>query len=326
MSEHTLHDTYALRQTLHAPGPAPDRASHMRLYGQFVGSWDGTLVYEDGQGVRRETSAEVHFGWVLEGRAMQDVWIAPALCAGTAASELMHGTTLRVYDPQQDLWHITWIDPVKQVYNRMTGRKVGDDIVQEYRTEGARIQWLFTDIRADSFHWLARRSEDDGKTWTVHGEFLLRRRGTAALPEHTPVACATPEHRAFDFWVGDWRVTEPTTGAVLGENRIQRILGGVLHESWQGANGMAGQSFNAYDVQRKGWHQTWMDDTGSVLLLDGGVRDGVMDLQGQRPDGVLHRIRWTPQADGSVIQQWDASTDEGQHWETKFTGLYRRKV
>ena len=69
------------------------------------------LVYEDGQGVRRETSAEVHFGWVLEGRAIQDVWIAPALRAGTAASELMHGTTLRVYDPQQDLWQITWIIP-----------------------------------------------------------------------------------------------------------------------------------------------------------------------------------------------------------------------
>src|SRR5262249_53926050 len=48
MSEHNLHDTDALRQTLHAPGPAPDRASHMMLYGQFVGAWDGTLVYDAG--------------------------------------------------------------------------------------------------------------------------------------------------------------------------------------------------------------------------------------------------------------------------------------
>ena len=96
---------------------------------------------------------------------------------------------------------------------------------------------------------MARRSEDDGKTWTVRGEFLLCRRGTPALPNRTPPACDTPAHRAFDFWIGDWRVTEPTTGDVLGENRIQRLLGGcVLHESWQGANGMAGQSFNAYDV------------------------------------------------------------------------------
>src|SRR5262249_59598451 len=98
---------------------------------------------------------------------------------------------------------------------------------------------------------------------------------------------------------------------------MQRILGGcVLHESWNGANGMAGQSFNAYDVQRRGWHQTGMDDTGSVLLLDGGVRGGGMGLQSPRPDGVLHRIPWTPQTDRRVLPPWDASPGEGQPWWT----------
>lgn len=179
MIESSLTERAALKQILHADAPAADRATQMMLYGQFIGSWDGALIYVDPQGVRRETSAEIHFGWVLEGRMVQDVWIAPARDAGAAASTLMHGTTLRVYDPQNDVWHITWIDPVRQVYNRMTGRKIGDEIVQEYRTEeGARVQWLFTDVRADSFHWVNRRSEDDGKTWQVRGEFYLHRRGT----------------------------------------------------------------------------------------------------------------------------------------------------
>ena len=71
----------------------------------------------------------------------------------------MYGTTLRVYDPQSDAWHITWIDPVRQAYDRMIGRKVGEDIVQEYRSQqGARCQWLFTEITADSFHWISRDS------------------------------------------------------------------------------------------------------------------------------------------------------------------------
>lgn len=165
----------ALQPVLHADGPAADRADQMMLYGQFVGSWDGTFTYEDARGVRREISAEIHFGWVLEGRAVQDVWIAPARTAANASSR-MHGTTLRVYDPQNDLWHITWIDPVRQVCNRMTGRKVGDEIVQEYAEKGERVQWMFRDIRADSFHWIARRSADDGKTWKTFGEFFLRRR------------------------------------------------------------------------------------------------------------------------------------------------------
>lgn len=164
-------------QVLHADGPAPDRAAQMMLYGQFVGSWDGTLKYLDAEGIRRETTAEVHFGWVLEGRAIQDVWIAPSR-HGRKDDErlLMHGSTFRVYDPQNDLWHVTWIDPVKQAFNRMTGRKVGDEIVQEYRTEeGKRCQWLFTGITRDSFHWINRESAGNGESWKVRGEFFLRR-------------------------------------------------------------------------------------------------------------------------------------------------------
>src|SRR4051812_41973955 len=167
-----------LLENLHADGPAPDRAAQMMLYGRFVGSWDGTLKYVDAEGSRRETTAEVHFGWVLAGRAIQDVWIAPSRQGRTESERLlMHGSTFRVYDPHHDIWHITWIDPVKQVNNRMTGRKVGDDIVQEYRTDdGKRVQWMFVDIAKDRFHWVNRESADDGRNWTVRGEFFLRRR------------------------------------------------------------------------------------------------------------------------------------------------------
>ena len=172
-----VRDQFPMLNTLHADGPAADRAEQMMLYGQFVGSWDGRLLYRDAAGAHHETSAEVHFGWVLEGRAVQDVWISPSRDARKPAERLlMNGTTLRVYDPQNDVWHITWIDPVRQAFNRMTGRKIGDDIVQEYRTEqGARCQWLFTEITADSFHWINRESSDNGATWNVCGEFFLRR-------------------------------------------------------------------------------------------------------------------------------------------------------
>jgi len=167
-----------LAEALLAGGPAEDRAAKMMLYGQFIGAWDGKVVVHETGGARRESSAEVHFGWVLSGRAVQDVWVAPSRHARKPAEQdRMYGATLRVYDPQGDLWHITWIDPVRQVYNRMTGRKVGEDIVQEYRNDqGARCQWLFTEITSDSFHWLSRDSADEGKSWTVRAEFFLRRR------------------------------------------------------------------------------------------------------------------------------------------------------
>ena len=174
----TVHADAGFRELLHAEGPASDRVAVMALYGRFVGSWEGTVVVHEPGGGRRESSCEVHFGWALEGRAVQDVWIAPAV-RGRAPGEAsrMYGTTLRVYDPKEDVWHITWIDPVRQVFNRMTGRASGADIVQEYRDErGARIQWMFTEITPGSFHWIARESLDDGAAWKVTGEFFLRRR------------------------------------------------------------------------------------------------------------------------------------------------------
>jgi hypothetical protein len=166
---------------LGAEGPHADLAPQLMLYGQFVGAWEGTVVVHRRDGTRREESCEVHFGWVLEGRAVQDVWIAPARKdrgdPGRPSDKDIYGTTVRVYDPEQDLWEIFWIEPNTQSYGRMTGRCVGDEIVQEYRDDdGTRWQWLFTKMTPDSFHWIAQESCDEGASWTVRNEFLLTRR------------------------------------------------------------------------------------------------------------------------------------------------------
>jgi hypothetical protein len=165
-------------QALGADGPAPDRADKMMLYGRFIGAWDGTVTRYGDNGDRFSSSAEVHFGWALEGRAIQDVWIVPSRVGrppGEAAR--MYGTTLRIYNPQRDDWRIIFVDPVRQSCSEMTGREVGADIVQEYRdTTGTIGQWCFTEITADSLHWISRESRDDRKTWRLTAEYHLKRR------------------------------------------------------------------------------------------------------------------------------------------------------
>lgn len=158
--------------------PADDRADKMMLYGQFVGAWDGSVIVHRAGGERVELSCEVHFGWALEGRAIQDVWIVPSRTnRRPGEADRMYGTTLRIYDPQQEEWQIIFADPVRQAYNRMTGRKVGPDIVQEYRDAAATIcQWCFTEIEANSLHWIGRESADERKTWHLVDEFYLKRR------------------------------------------------------------------------------------------------------------------------------------------------------
>jgi hypothetical protein len=153
--------------------PSPE----MQLYARFVGSWTGRCVVHLPDGATRESPAEAHFALVLEGRAVQDVWIAPARAARGDAPSRMYGTTLRVYDPAERVWRITWLDPVQQLEMRMIGRAVGDDIVQEALADGVRTQWCFTEIRPDSFHWIARRAAAASDAWTITAEFFFQRVG-----------------------------------------------------------------------------------------------------------------------------------------------------
>lgn len=69
----------------------------------------------------------------------------------------------------------------------------------------------------------------------------------SALNAQGDYPCCTEGHQAFDFWVGDWLVTD-TTGTIRGKNTIQRVEDGcVLLEHWRGATGSTGRSLNYYD-------------------------------------------------------------------------------
>jgi hypothetical protein len=169
--------------SLGAGGPSPDRGAKMDLYGWLIGSWDLDVTGFLDNGRQRRRPGEWHFGWALEGRAIQDVWIVPprgAARAGDAAANVnSYGTTLRVYDPRIDAWHIQWTDPVTQTYFSMIGRKEGDDIVQLGKSpEGNLIRWSFSEITPNSFRWRGEVSADNGATWRLQVEFLARRRTT----------------------------------------------------------------------------------------------------------------------------------------------------
>ena len=144
-----------------------------------------------------------------------------------------------------------------------------------------------------------------------------------------PPACASDVHRQFDFWLGDWVVVDPATGAELGRNTLTATSGGrALHEHWRGASGYEGRSLNAWDAASRAWVQFWVGADGVVLRLAGGLRGDAMVLEGELPregGGVQRqRITWTPGADGSVRQHWETSDDDGATWATSFLGLYRR--
>jgi hypothetical protein len=165
---------------LAADGPSPDRSGKMELYGWLIGSWDLDVTGFLPDGSQRRRPGEWHFGWALEGRAIQDVWIVPPRgekrTGDAAANVNSYGTTLRTYDPRIDAWHIQWTDPVTQTYFAMIGRKEGDEIVQLGKSpDGNMIRWSFSEITPGSFRWRGEVSADGGATWRLNVEFLARR-------------------------------------------------------------------------------------------------------------------------------------------------------
>ena len=141
--------------------------------------------------------------------------------------------------------------------------------------------------------------------------------------------CSSTAYRQFDFWVGDWEVQTPK-GTPAGENKVEKILDGcALRESWTAVDGSHGSSLTSFDGPAGRWTQTFVDDLGMVLVLDGEFRDGKMVLSGRRSgsrgSSMLNRITWQRVEGDRIRQRWEQSSDDGRNWTLLFEGIYSRK-
>lgn len=145
-------------------------------------------------------------------------------------------------------------------------------------------------------------------------------------------ACLDPAHRQFDFWLGDWEVRQPGSSPPYAANSIARIVQGcALQEIYRSPQGYTGKSLNWYEAETGLWRQTWVDNSGLVLQLAGGLNaQGHMVLEGgeritAQAETVRDRITWMAQADDTVLQVWEVLRSDASEWERIFTGLYRRR-
>jgi hypothetical protein len=134
--------------------------------------------------------------------------------------------------------------------------------------------------------------------------------------------------RDFDFWIGHWQVHHPDSDQILGQNRISRREDGcLLLEEWTGASGGTGTSMNFHDSEQGQWRQVWQ--SAQILIeLAGNLDDeGRMVMEGYvhyHVRALRHpfRGRWTPNDDGSVLQEFWEQRD-GSDWTPWFSGIYR---
>jgi hypothetical protein len=154
-----------------ADAPEPTHADKLATFGQFVGSWvwDGVQYRDDG--TRATDKGEIHFHWILNGEAIQDVWFETE---GNDDGPKTLGTTLRFYDPKTDTWTITWIHPRVSAVKVMTGHKSGNDIVIDgTSSKGVQYRWIFSEITKDAFRWHAESLI--GGQWRITEDLRVKR-------------------------------------------------------------------------------------------------------------------------------------------------------
>lgn len=142
-------------------------------------------------------------------------------------------------------------------------------------------------------------------------------------------ACCTENHRAFDFWIGEWEVVNAKDGSPAGKSRISKEEDGcVIRENWTSTQvGYTGTSLNFFNAATGMWEQVWVDNAGVVLKLQGNRQGNQMVLSSKeftKPDGKTYtnRITWTLNTDGTVRQLWEVLAEEGTV-SIAFDGLYR---
>jgi hypothetical protein len=169
----------AFSRALISSARSPEITAEEDLYARLLGIWDVDVRDRMDDGSFRRSSGEWLFVRVLEGRAVQDVWISPPRAnrrRDDAKTANRYGTTLRTFDPRTRRWQVTFLNPVSGAFDVLASRREGESIVQEgTRPDGQRIRWIFAEITARSFHWTGEALQPDG-SWLLEVEFFAERR------------------------------------------------------------------------------------------------------------------------------------------------------
>jgi len=156
---------------------------------------------------------------------------------------------------------------------------------------------------------------------------LLAQAPAPASPSPTP--CSTrPEYAHFDFWLGQWDVTD--NGKVIASSSIEKITGGcIILESYRQSDGYSGKSLNFFDSTLDRWRQTWVDSSGNASEFVGEYRDRAMRFEGESHrfggERILRRMTLFNLENHQVRQLSERSVDAGRTWTVGYDFRYVRK-
>jgi hypothetical protein len=164
--------------TLRAWGPHASLGDQARVLARLVGAWDVEYIDFKKNGEKKRRTGELQFGWVLDGRVLQDLWVVNPSEAG---KEREVYTDLFYFEPKSGNWRVASVDPYTASVANFVGSATADNqIVLESRDldPAEAHRWSFNDIGPEALVFRDEVSSDNGMTWKVRSEYHMKRRGT----------------------------------------------------------------------------------------------------------------------------------------------------
>lgn len=162
---------------LPADGPYENLKDKLMLFGQLVGDWEFESERYFPNGRVSQRTGEIHFGWILNGTAIQDVWIARLVKPMLGLPSESIGTTIRFYDPNLDAWRITWITPIGSLIQSFVAHEANNEIILEGKTpDGIHSErWVISNISHTTCNWDSYESRDNEQSWQLIHKLAARR-------------------------------------------------------------------------------------------------------------------------------------------------------
>ena len=341
--QNSLDERTAMIDVLPALAPHPSLGDEARVFDRFIGTWncDYTFYLEDGR--KKQVKGELEFGWILDGQAIQDIWISYPTQPG---KERGIGTTVRFFDARSKTWRVIFVDPVHGALLDMKGGAEGNRIVlRGVDDDGALLRWSFNDITTNAFVWRGEKSRDSGKTWILEEEHHMTRRIAPRSGESSSAHASDPrldmirilrssgpspslgsEAQLFDRFVGTWDLDctfydpKGNTSRLVGEWRFGWALDGKIEQDviveHHGRERIArGTTLRFYDAREGKWRIVWIaPQTGNVAKLKGGAVGDRIVLEGTDLDGSPFRWSFNDIQPNSFLWKGEVSPDAGKTW------------
>jgi len=125
------------------------------LFGQFIGEWEFNMEVHETDGSTKEFNGNWLFKKILQGRAIQDVWMVPTLeWSNNNGGFYEYGTSIRSFDFKTKKWKVTWVGPIQNQHFEFDVEHINNEIqMQLINHNELQMKWVFYDIKTNMFQW-----------------------------------------------------------------------------------------------------------------------------------------------------------------------------